>query len=67
MFVIPLAEPGEKAKILHYADHILSLISLIQRQIDLLLNTLKIFRRYFYIHTCIIVYPSPPHKLNSAN
>lgn len=52
MFVIPLAEPGEKAKILHYAGHILSLIHLIQRQIDVLLNILKIFL-YPHLHYCV--------------
>lgn len=52
MFVIPLAEPGEKAKILHYAGRIRSLIRLIQRQIDVLLNILKKFS-HPHLHYCV--------------
>lgn len=49
MFVIPLAEPNEKAKILYHAGHIFSLTHLIQRENDVLLNILKVFL-YLHLH-----------------
>ena len=52
MFVVPLAEPDQKAKVLHFAGHILSLTHLIQRQTGVLLNIFKIFL-YPHLHYCV--------------
>lgn len=61
MFVIPLAESSKKAKIMQ-AVFFHEYVSIKGKSVDF-----WIFLRFIYIHTWIIVYPSPPYKLNSAN